>query len=80
MRRPRHPMPDDVRHALDGAGLAQAYADRPEYQRNDYLGWIGGAKRPETREKRLKQMLHELKKGGVYMGMSHRPSAKGNAK
>jgi hypothetical protein len=30
---------------------------------------------PATREKRLDQMLDELKNGGVYMKMVHRPSA-----
>ena len=35
----------------------------------DYLGWIARAKLPATREKRLAQMLDELKDGGVYMNM-----------
>ncbi len=52
-----------------------AYEARPAYQRNDYLGWITRAKRPETRSKRLHQMLDELAQGGVYMGMRHNPSA-----
>lgn len=64
-----NPMPDDVRAALDRSGLAAAYAERPDYQRNDYLGWIARAKREETRLKRLNQMLDELKRGGVYMNM-----------
>ncbi len=62
-------MPDDIRVALDRNGLAAAYAARPGYQRNDYLGWIAKAKREETRMKRLKQMLDELRAGGVYMNM-----------
>ena len=37
--------------------------------------WFAGAKRPETREKRISQMLEELAQGGVYMGMRHNPSA-----
>ncbi len=67
-------MPDDVAAELEEAGLRAAYDERPPYQRNDYLGWIGGAKRPETRHKRIGQMLDELERGGVYMGMDHPPS------
>ena len=52
------------------------YERRPRYQRNDYLGWIARAKRPETREKRIRQMLDELRSGGVYMKMEHPSSAK----
>ena len=73
-RRPRHPMPEFMRQALDARGLTAAYQDRPAYQRNDYIWWITSPKRPQTRDKRLAQMLDELEKGGVYMGMSHGPS------
>jgi uncharacterized protein YdeI (YjbR/CyaY-like superfamily) len=52
-----------------------AYEARPAYQRNDYLGWLARAKRPDTRSRRLQQMLDELAQGGVYMGMRHEPSA-----
>lgn len=69
-------MPDDVQAELEAAGLVDAYAARPFYQRNDYLAWIGRAKRDETRQSRLAQMLDELAKGGVYMKMNHPPSQK----
>lgn len=69
LKRAINPMPDDIRTALDQNGLAAAYAARPDYQKNDYLGWIARAKREETRLKRLNQMLDELKRGGVYMNM-----------
>lgn len=72
-RRPRLPMPADVRRELEQAGLMDAYRLRPPYQRNDYLGWIGTAKRAETRAKRIAQMLAELTDGGVYMKMAWRP-------
>lgn len=75
-RRPTQPMPDDVRQELAERGLLDDYAARPFYQRNDYLAWIGRAKRIETREKRIAQMLAELATGGVYMGMEHPPSRK----
>ena len=67
-------MPAFVREALEARGLAEAYRARPAYQRNDYIGWITRAKRPETQRKRLAQMLDELATGGVYMNMKHAPS------
>ena len=73
--RPRHRMPADVRRALDDAGLRGAYDARPPYQRNDYIGWITRAKRPETRARRLEQMLEELRAGDRYMRMAYRASS-----
>ena len=67
-------MPDDVREELEERDLFGLYEERPFYQRNDYLAWIGRAKRFETRRKRIEQMLAELESGGVYMGMDHPPS------
>lgn len=52
LERPRHPMPDYVKKALDREGLMEAYRGRPPYQRNDYIGWITRAKREETRQRR----------------------------
>jgi uncharacterized protein YdeI (YjbR/CyaY-like superfamily) len=77
LKRKRHRMPPDVKSALEAAGLRQRYAERPAYQRNDYVGWITRAKRPETRRKRLGQMLEELRRGGVYMRMVWRPRRPG---
>ena len=65
--RPRHPMPDFVRDALESAGLTAAYQSRPPYQRNDYLRWIMRAKRDAARQGRLAQMLEELRSGARYM-------------
>jgi len=69
LKRVLNPMPDDIAGRLDTARLRTAYDARPPYQRNDYLGWIARAKRPETREKRLVQMLEELAGGTHYMNM-----------
>lgn len=66
-------MPDAVEQALAEHGLLDAYKARPPYQRNDYLGWINRARRPETKERRLQQMLAELERGDVYMNMDWRP-------
>ncbi len=68
-------MPALVRKALVERDLMQAYRLRPAYQQNDYLGWISRAKRPETRQKRLEQMLDELARGDRYMKMVHRPQS-----
>jgi uncharacterized protein YdeI (YjbR/CyaY-like superfamily) len=69
-------MPADVKAALDKRRLMGAYRERPAYQQNDYIGWITSATRDDTRQKRLDQMLAELAKGGLYMNMRHKPSAK----
>ncbi len=69
MKRDIYPMPEDIRSLLDARRLTAAYNARPAYQQNDYVGWIGRAKRPETRQKRIDQMLDELESGGVYMKM-----------
>ncbi|MDH5526876.1 MAG: YdeI/OmpD-associated family protein [Nitrospirota bacterium] len=76
LKRPLHPMPDFAKKALTECGLMDAYMERPAYQRNDYIGWITRAKRPETQEKRLRQMLDELERGGVNMNMAHPASKK----
>jgi uncharacterized protein YdeI (YjbR/CyaY-like superfamily) len=76
LKRLRHPMPDYVEQALEERGLMAEYRARPAYQQNDYIGWITNAKLQGTKEKRLRQMLEELEKGGVYMNMAHPPSRK----
>jgi uncharacterized protein YdeI (YjbR/CyaY-like superfamily) len=69
LKRQIYDVPEDIRAALEAHGVVAAYAARPAYQQNDYVGWITRAKRTETRQKRLDQMLEELKAGGVYMRM-----------
>lgn len=76
LKRPLHPVPAFVREALKASGLEAAYAARPPYQRNDYIGWITKAKLPATQQKRLAQMLDELARGDVYMKMAHRGKVK----
>ena len=74
LSRPIQPMPQFVRDALEERGLLATYRRRPPYQQNDYLSWINRAKRSETKEKRLCQMLDELTRGDVYMKMAYKPS------
>lgn len=76
LKRPIEPMPEFVLAALEKENLLGDYDSRPAYQRNDYLLWINSAKRQDTKEKRLRQMLEELRAGGVYMNMKHSPSVK----
>ena len=73
LKRPIQPMPGFVESALEERRLMAAYRERPPYQRNDYLGWINQARRGETKQKRLAQMLDELEAGDLYMKMAWRP-------
>lgn len=74
LKRPRYPMPPYVEEALVDRGLMDAYRARPDYQQNDWIGWIERAKREETRLKRLGEMLDELEAGEGYMGMEWHPT------
>ncbi len=76
LKRQRHEMPEFVAHALINSRLMDAYLNRPPYQQNDYIGWINSAKRAETQQKRLTQMLEELKSGDRYMKMAWRPKSR----
>jgi len=69
LTRTRHKMPESIRDALTERRLMDAYRERPDYQQNDYIGWIARAKRDETKQKRLDQMLDELEGGRLYMNM-----------
>ena len=70
LKRAKQPMQRFVRQALKAADLMNAYKARPAYQQNDYLSWITRAKREETQQKRLNQMIAELERGDVYMNMA----------
>jgi len=65
-------MPDFIRQALEENGLMDRYHTRPPYQQNDYIGWITRAKMESTSQKRLDQMLDELRRGDSYMKMSYK--------
>lgn len=72
-KRERHPVPEGILTALEQENLFEAFSSRPPYQQNDYVGWISGAKRPETQQARLTQMLDELRSGDRYMKMPYKP-------
>jgi hypothetical protein len=74
--RPRYPMPDFIREVLHDHGLMDAYQARPAYQQNDYISslCVTCVKLEKTRQKRLDQMLDELKNGDLYMTMKWTPN------
>lgn len=78
LSRPIEEMPAFVLVALRKNNLEDAYSARPPYQRNDYLRWIGRAKREATKQKRLCQMLSELQAGNLYMGMTYNSKGRDN--
>lgn len=67
-----HPLPLFVEKALLQNSVVPEYKSRPAYQKNDYIGWISGAKRKETQLARLEQMIAELKEGNKYMKMNYK--------
>ncbi len=76
LKREKYPMPGYIKQALEENNVFSDYQARPAYQQNDYIGWIERAKRQETKDKRLKQMIDELRTGGIYMKMKHAGSNK----
>lgn len=58
------PMPGDFASALDAASGARVIFDGfPPSARRDYLEWVTGAKRPETRAKRIAQATEWIGEG-----------------
>jgi uncharacterized protein YdeI (YjbR/CyaY-like superfamily) len=58
------PAPDDLNAALDANRGARATFDGfPPSARRDYVEWVVGAKRPETRAKRIAQSVEWLAEG-----------------
>lgn len=76
LQRKKQPMPGFVLSALQENNVLRDYQSRPDYQKNDYLMWINNAKQESTKQKRLNQMVDELKSGGIYMNMEHPASRK----
>jgi uncharacterized protein YdeI (YjbR/CyaY-like superfamily) len=53
-------IPQDIADALKAAGLADFFSDCTNAHRNEYLKWIGEAKRPETRQARITEAMRML--------------------
>jgi hypothetical protein len=68
-----NPLPDFIGDALRESNLEDEYRNRPAYQKNDYIGWIGRSRTEKTLIKRMDQMLEELKVGDTYMKMKYNP-------
>lgn len=62
--KPQLGTPEDLSRALAGNRAAQATFDAfPPGARRDYVEWVTGAKRPETRAKRIAQAVEWLAEG-----------------
>jgi hypothetical protein len=62
--KPPPEMPGDLAAALEGNGAAKSIFEAfPPGCRREYIEWIGGAKREETRAKRIAQALEWLAEG-----------------
>ena len=70
-----YPLPDFIDEALKEDKVDHLYMERPAYQKNDYIGWIGRARTEKTLIKRLDQMLEELRGGDKYMKMRYGPGS-----
>ena len=71
LKRIIQPMPEDVLQRLLQEDIIAVYQQRPAYQQNDYLAWFLQAKKQQTRQKRIDQMVQELRNGHQYMGMKY---------
>jgi uncharacterized protein YdeI (YjbR/CyaY-like superfamily) len=56
-------IPRDVASALSRAGAHAAFADWSPTQRKQLLHWVTGAKRPETRERRIARVVDASRRG-----------------
>ncbi len=71
LKKPVLKLSDRIKNRLLTENVLKEYEERPFYQRNDYIHWIESAKREETFEKRIQQMIDELKDGNTYMKMEY---------
>ena len=72
-----HEMPDDLRGALAGNATAlEAWLGITPLARNEFICWIEDAKKPETRERRIRRTQEELEDGMrrpcCWPGCTHR--------
>jgi uncharacterized protein YdeI (YjbR/CyaY-like superfamily) len=53
-------IPQDLFEALQRAGLAGFFADCTAAHRQEYLKWVGEAKRPATRAARIEKAIQMI--------------------
>jgi hypothetical protein len=56
-------LPDDLRAALDAAGLAEHWTELSFSHRREHVEWVTGAKKPETRARRIAAVVERLAAG-----------------
>jgi len=73
-----HELPKDLREALvaNGNGALDAWKDITPLARNEFICWVEDARKPETRERRIRRTQEELEEGMrrpcCWPGCSHR--------
>ena len=53
-------VPEDLRTALDEAGLAERFEALSFTHRREYVTWVTDAKKPDTRARRISQTIERL--------------------
>jgi hypothetical protein len=61
-------VPDDLAEALREAGLDGTFGRLSYSHQREYVLWIGEAKKPETRARRIGQTVQRLQERGPYDG------------
>jgi uncharacterized protein YdeI (YjbR/CyaY-like superfamily) len=72
-----HELPDDLRAGLEASAVAlEAWLDITPLARNEFICWVEDAKRPATRERRIRRTREELEEGMrrpcCWPGCAHR--------
>lgn len=72
-----HPLPEDLRDALLADPVSRAaWLDITPLARNEFVCWVEDAKRPATRERRIRRTREELQEGMrrpcCWPGCAHR--------
>lgn len=59
-----HELPDDLRATLvSGPEAREAWEDITPLARNEFICWVEDAKKPETRDRRIRRTREELEAG-----------------
>jgi hypothetical protein len=65
-------VPDDVAAALGKAGLQEAFGRLSYSHQREYVEWVGEAKKPETRDRRIEKTIQRLQASSSYDGPADR--------